>query len=213
MPALALGLPPLAAQAAPALAPRDPKSIADRFLTDEWMQTGIPHRIEEAKQASWFHVPAELANLILWGGVIVGAVLIAYALRDALPGWDRSRKLEADAEAATFAKAEQKLDGAKREADELAGEGRYGEAMHLLLLRAVAELRDKLKLTIADSLTAREIERRAPLEASGKGAFARMVRAVEQVLFGRADADEAAFRACRGDFEAFAESLAPGRRA
>jgi hypothetical protein len=96
---------------------------------------------------------------------------------------------------------------ARLEADDLARAGRYAEAMHVLLLRSLAELRDKLKVTFADSLTSREILRRAPLGELGRAAFAEIVRAVERVVFGGARADAAAYQACRESYEALRRSL------
>jgi hypothetical protein len=147
----------------------------------------------------------------LWTLVILGALAIAYALRNSLPAWDRTRRLESEDDGERkFGPAKPSLEGARREAEDLAREGRFDEAMHVLLLRAVSELRDTLKLTIADSLTAREIQRRAPLDERGKSAFGRMVHAVEHVLFGQEAADANAYDACRGDFETFASSLTLG---
>ena len=77
----------------------------------------------------------------------------------------------------------------------------------MLLLRAFAELRDELKVTFADSLTSREILRRAPLDDLARAAFAHIVYAVERVVFGEARADEAAYQTCRESYEALRGSL------
>ena len=196
---------------APAAAAPDPKSIAQKLIAAESMQTEIPNRLDTPDNSWGFHLPRSLAEAILWIAVIAGAIAIGYALRDNLPGWDRSRRLEEEGSEGDggLARATM-LAGARNEADALAAQGRYDEAMHVLLLRAVGELREKLRLSIADSLTAREIERRAPLDVSGKGAFSRIVRAVEHALFGREPADSSAYLACRADFDVFAASLASG---
>ena len=145
---------------------------------------------------SWnLHLPHSLSEFILW------ALVIHRRARDRLCAAQQLAGLGPHASAwAPKAKAEQSLgdgkpslEGARREAEDLAREGRFDEAMHVLLLRAVGELRDNLKLTIADSLTAREIERRAPLDERGKSAFGRMVHAVEHVVFGQAPADADAY--------------------
>jgi hypothetical protein len=189
-------------------------AIAQKLLRHENIQTEIPHRLDESRGPMLFHLPHTLGEFILWGAAIAGAVAIGYSVRDSLPGWDRSRQLTAEQTSDEASGSETPtLLGARDEADGLARNGRFDEAMHVLLLQAVAELRDKLKLSISDSLTAREIERRAPLDPSGKTAFGRMVRAVEHVVFGQEPVDERAYRACRADFELFAASLKSGARA
>ena len=166
--------------------PRDPGPVARALIEAERMKTEIPHRLDAPSDSLGLGIPRSLGEIILWAGVILGALLIGYALRDSLPGWDRSRRLQGERQSAEDdTAAAPTLHGARREAEGLAAAGRFDEAMHVLLLRAVAELRDTLKLTIADSLTAREIERRAPLDGGGKTAFGRMVHAVERVVFGQ----------------------------
>ena len=204
--ALAAGVVGASAAAAP-----NPKAIAQKLIAAQSMQTDIPNRLDAPDNFWGFHLPRSLGEAILWIAVIGGALAIGYALRDNLPGWDRSRRLEAEGSQGDVGLARvAMLAGARNEADALAAQGRYDEAMHVLLLRAVGELREKLRLSIADSLTAREIERRAPLDGSGKGAFSRIVRAVEHAVFGREPADSSAYLACRDDFDAFAASLAGG---
>ena len=189
----------------------DPKAIAQKLIAVQSMQTDIPNRLDAPDNSWGFHLPRSLGEAILWIAVIGGALAIGTALRDNLPGWDRSRRLEEEGSQGDGGLARvTMLAGARNEADALAAQGRYDEAMHVLLLRAVGELREKLRLSIADSLTAREIERRAPLDGSGKGALSRIVRAVEHAVFGREPADSNVYLACRADFDTFAESLAGG---
>jgi hypothetical protein len=158
-------------------------------------------------------ISPEVARVLLWGGVIFGVVVIVMAMRDALPSWDRSRRPESVARDESLGVAgRDSMAVARLEADDLARAGCYAEAMHVLLLRSLAELRDKLKVTFADSLTSREILGRAPLGELGRAAFAEIVRAVERVVFGEAPANEAAYQACRENYEALRDSLfTPGR--
>lgn len=162
----------------------------------------------DVDKAWTWKINPEIARVLLWGGVIFGAVVIVMAMHDALPGWDRSRRLESEARDESLGPSgRDPMAAARLEADDLARAGRYAEAMHMLLLRSLAELRDKLKVTFADSLTSREILRRAPLGEFGRSAFAEIVRAVERVVFGEARADEAAYQACRESYEALRRSL------
>jgi len=150
----------------------------------------------------------EIARILLWGGVIFGSVVIVLAMRDALPGWGRSRLLEPGAEDGILrAGGPDAMAEGRLQADELARVGAYAAAMHVLLLRSFAELRDQLKVTFADSLTSREILRLAPLDDLGRAAFSEIVHAVEGVVFGEARADETAYQACRESYEALRGSL------
>jgi Domain of unknown function (DUF4129) len=178
----------------------------ERAIARERIQRDMP-AADADKEWTW-RISPEVARVLLWGGVIFGVVVVVMAMREALPGWDRSRRLEAEAGRESLGAAgRDAMAAARLEADDLARAGRYAEAMHVLLLRSLAELRDKLKLTFADSLTSREILRRAPLGELGRAAFAEIVRAVERVVFGGARADEAAYRACRESYEALRRSL------
>lgn len=82
------------------------------------------------------------------------------------------------------------------EAERLAAAGRYGEAIHVILLRFLSELRHAANVTIADSSTSREILRNAAVPPSLRGGLATVVGAVELCHFGGRDADEKLFRHC-----------------
>lgn len=193
-----------AATATVAAPPPSPQSVVESVLSRESIQRDLP---APAEAPSPFKLNPELVRWLLRAGVMVGVVVIALSLRDSLPAWDRSRRLAA-AEDGPERRGREALAAARLEADELARAGWYGEAMHVLLLRAVAELRERLRVAFADSLTSREIARRAPLDERGRAAFGGIVGDVEAVVFGEFEADAAAYDACRDKFETLRESLA-----
>ena len=82
------------------------------------------------------------------------------------------------------------------EAERLAAAGRYGEAIHVILLRFLSELRHAAHVTITDSSTSREILRNGAVPPSLRGGLATVVGAVELCHFGGRDADEKLFRHC-----------------
>ena len=88
------------------------------------------------------------------------------------------------------------------EADELAAQGRYAEAAHLLLLRGVADVESGRPGRIRPSLTSREIAALADLPPEPRAAFALIAQAVERALFGGRPLDAAVWRACRQAYEA-----------
>jgi hypothetical protein len=83
------------------------------------------------------------------------------------------------------------------DAEQLAAAGRFSEAIHLVLLRLLAELRHLVDLSMADSLTSREILRRnAALPAATREALGVVIGAVELCHFGGRRGDATLFRHC-----------------
>jgi hypothetical protein len=68
----------------------------------------------------------------------------------------------------------------------LAGEGRYAEAVHALLLHAIRRLAARSPQPPPPSRTSRELVRLLPLAPRPRQAFAELVAAVERSLFGGA---------------------------
>lgn len=70
------------------------------------------------------------------------------------------------------------------EAERLAAEGRWSEAVHALLLISVRRLCARFSVPQASSRTSRELSRALPLQGEVREAFAGLVRTVEISLFG-----------------------------
>jgi hypothetical protein len=68
----------------------------------------------------------------------------------------------------------------------LAAEGRYMEAVHALLLAAIALLSRRFRLPLPPSRTSRELLRALPLQGAAREAFAGLVGTVERSWFGGA---------------------------
>lgn len=90
------------------------------------------------------------------------------------------------------------------DADALAAEGRFAEAVHLLLLRSINDIDGRLPNAVRPALTARDIAGLSRLPAAARPAFDRIARVVESSLFGGRPVDQAAFTDCRAAYEAFA---------
>lgn len=90
------------------------------------------------------------------------------------------------------------------DADALAAEGRFAEAVHLLLLRSINDIDGRLPNTVRPALTARDIAGLSRLPAAARPAFDKIARVVESSLFGGRPVDRAAFTDCRAAYEAFA---------
>jgi len=79
--------------------------------------------------------------------------------------------------------------------------------MHVLLLQSLSEMRKRLDLRFADSLTSREIMRRASVSKRARTALHDIVAAVERAYFGEHPAEAADYAACRTRFRTFSHAL------
>jgi hypothetical protein len=202
------------------------KAAADAAKTLD-LQLILP--LEASKPPRWFwswRLPDWLTDwrfrsldsfdsALFWLILLAIAALAVYALRDALPfgrprdGWQAADENGAQAGAQTPAEA-------ALTAEDLARQGRYAEAMHVLLLRSLAEMRRRMGEAFADSLTSREILRRASLSDEGRGALRDIVIRVEWTYFGEHPASLSDYAACRKSYDGFiaalnGESAAGGR--
>lgn len=90
------------------------------------------------------------------------------------------------------------------DADRLAGEGRFGEATHLLLQRSVRQISDARPDWLIPASTAREIAVLPMLPEAGRRAFATIAARVERSLFALRDLDAQDWAAARAAYAEFA---------
>jgi hypothetical protein len=90
----------------------------------------------------------------------------------------------------------------------LAGEHRYAEAIHVLLLRAIAHLGAQRTRPVPDSLTSREVMRDARMPEAARDALGDLILAVEISHFGDAEPDDSDYATCVERFNAFHGALA-----
>lgn len=83
----------------------------------------------------------------------------------------------------------------------LAREGRFEEAIHVLLEGALGYLHALTDFSLEPAFTSREVLARAPLESNTRGAFKDLVMTVEVSLFGGLPVDHADFERCERSFE------------
>jgi hypothetical protein len=196
--------------AKPDLAKPDFAAAAKGVVAALDLQTAFPNQAV-ASAVDSFRLDGSLARALLWVAVAVGAVVIALYLKDILPGGRMARRRRWDADGSDPQAAGPGGETqAQIDADELARLGRFVEAMHVLLLQALADMRRRLNVAIADSLTSREILRRASVSPTAKSALQEIVGAVERAYFGDHPADESDYSACRANFSAFVGALHGG---
>jgi hypothetical protein len=186
----------------PGLAPRtetqEPKSERPTELREP--ETGATDG-SDSRAAGFF-------RWLLWGGIILGVAVIGWSLRDSLPVISRSRKMIEPQQNPPPLAQSNRMGEVRLEADDLAQQGHYREAMHLLLLSSLNEIRQQLETSFAISLTSREILRRLQLPDIGRQSLTAIIRSVERTYFGGEDAGQSDYSDCRSNFETLKHSLA-----
>ncbi|MEM9667839.1 MAG: hypothetical protein AAF950_02865 [Pseudomonadota bacterium] len=90
------------------------------------------------------------------------------------------------------------------EADALAKQGRFSEAVHLLLFRSIQDIQTKRKERLPDAMTAREIGNLADLPDGPRSALSPIVRLVEFSFFGGRELRQEDWQTARSSYENFA---------
>jgi len=195
------------------------EAARDRVLGNNAYQTEKPQP-EEMPDLPDFTIPPWLVEALLWlfGALAIGAVLyllinLLLEIRGGRTAFWRSRNRPA--EAGEIVETPVVLDRETRErtleeADALAAEGRYAEAIHLLLLVALERLRRELGPKVAPALTSREVLQVAPVPEAVVAPLTRMVAISEIKHFGGRDAAAPDYQSCRRDFLHFSSGEPAG---
>jgi len=201
------GFVPLAAQT-PADIGRATRDLAGSLD----LQTEFPSAKPEPTESSDY-LSVEIVRVLLWIAVIAGAGVLAYFIHDVLPAFGLARRPRWDDAAEGAAGDGRGVDHMARvAADDLAAQGRFVEAMHVLLLQGLDEMRLRLDVRFADSLTSREIVVRSNAPADAKTALREIIHWVELAYFGDHPADRSDYDACRRSFLALGSALGAGGR-
>lgn len=171
----------------PVQRPSPPPSWLVDFL--KWLANGPIGRF-----FSWIgrHMPAApVVQVLLW---VLLAVLAAFLLwvivvRVREGEWRLPRRRKAVVTAAEPEEEAWAPDAAPvrawlKEADALAAEGRYAEAVHHLLFRSVEDIARRRPRLVRPALTSRELAAAEAVPAPARDLFAGIARLVERSLFG-----------------------------
>jgi hypothetical protein len=159
--------------------------------------------VESKKRASNFTLPTKLLLipaaifLILVSWSLIKHLIKAKALK--------INSTEKDTQASPDLAA---LDKIRHDADLLAKQGCYTEAMHALLLNTIEELKKQIQLTFPSSLTSREIVNNLGLTPQCAATMGQIVSKVELCWFGSQKPQEEDYLQCRTNFELFRGLLA-----
>lgn len=156
-----------------------PADLAREILESGSYQTELPLG---SLEPNWPDIPFELLELVFWVAVIgFGAFLLVWLIR-LLTG---KRAIGPELELAPSAPLKEHTRRPRLEAaEELAKQGRFGEATHELLLLTIAHLGRDLEQPPQPSDTSREILRALPLRGTARDNLRALVGRVEVFLFG-----------------------------
>jgi hypothetical protein len=172
------------------------------------LQTELPLKPEDLKDYRWkswsdiqLGLPSWPVTIVL---IILLTVLLLFLFRHHLPlGWkEKWDEMDGARKAPEAAPG-----GLAAAADDLARQERFVEAMHMLLLEALAEIRRRVTEPLADCLTSREVLRSAPLSNDGRSSLEDIVVRVEWSYFGEYPAGAADYTACRQSFDRLVDGL------
>lgn len=203
--------------AAQAQSPEQIKAATTSSVNKLNLQTELPlykptEKREDTHIFSWVAPLGDVWIYIILGGA---GVLLLFAFREQImtlisgrptfikkAGESGAEELTLEAGARTGAAA-----------DELASQGHYMEAMHMLLLRALTEMRQRIGEQFADSSTSREILRHARLSDPGRDSLRDIIARVEWSYFGEHPVAGTDYSACRASFDRFVIALDKERNA
>jgi len=156
-----------------------------------------------------FFPDAAYARLLLWTVIALGAAAVLWALYNRIRLGEWTLRLPRRTSVDDLAPEEEwRPDeaGARswlEEADLMAREGRFAEAIHHLLFRSIEDIANRRPALVRPALTSREIAGSSGIPERARSLFAAIARLVERSLFGGrtvAETDWSAARAAYADF-------------
>ncbi len=191
------------------------RDAVESVLADNRFQTELPNDAKSIEAEvdtgpRWrFELPdglSGLAKLLMWMLIAAGSVLVVIFVVNELASLRRRSRDGAQWAEDAIAKAERHAaePGSRTSleaADRLARNGQYAEALHMLLLDCIAQLRRlRFESLIAPSMTSRELASRLSLPEPSARALSSMVSAVELSHFGGRQPEEQDYANCRESY-------------
>lgn len=159
--------------------------------------------------ARFLRAIAPYLQYVFWIGVaLILALILFVVMREVAQRWGlisfRKKPAKAPEPVPAFRPSASRARALLEEADRLAAEGRYSEAVRVLLHRSIEDIERAYPITIGPAATSREIARLEPLSQNGRDVFGRIAQAVETSLFGGRPLDAQRFAECRAAYSSFA---------
>ena len=157
--------------------------------------------------AKAFEAAAPVLKYVFWGGLILGAALIAWfiardVVRIRLEKRGTPTNLKTGPE--PWRPSAQRAEALLSDADLLAEQGRFAEAVHLILVRSVDDFAGHRPGIVKPALTSRDLADLEAMPPQARSAFSQIAQVVERSLFGGREVDAQRFAACRQAYHDFA---------
>lgn len=209
-------------QAAASVPPIDSAQVDAAWKTiraDGSIQFDLPEKLPEPRDPppEWLEpVLRAIGNFVQWVGGgwqvilwvigIVIAIALLFALVPSLREWiaERLGRRRVVEEAPAWTPTETRARALLEDADALAAEGRFDEAVHLLLFRSIDDIVAWRGDVVRPADTSRDIARAEALPPHARGVFAGIVAAVERSLFGGRALGADDWQRARADYAGFA---------
>lgn len=196
------------------LPPTEPPPTTPEWLKSviEWLGDALKPVGDFVRWVSSFMPDAPYARILLWavliGGTAFMLVVLYRRLRTGewtLPRRRRARAAEPEAEEDWSPEAVSARLWLE-EADSLADQGHYADAVHCLLFRSIEDISRRRPDLVRPALTSREIGAASAIPERARQLFTRIARTVEHSLFGGRPVEPAQWSAAR---EAYADFALP----
>ena len=190
--------------------PQPPKPPAWLREVLHWLGEALEPVGRFLKWLGSFFPDAAYARFLLWAVIAVGAAVLLWALynrirfgewRLRLPRLATPIELSPEQE---WAPDEEGVRSWLDEADALAGEGRFAEAIRHLLFRSIEDIANRRPTLVRPALTSRELAAASAVPARARGLFAGIAGLVERSLFGGRPVDDRDWSEARQAYSDFA---------
>jgi hypothetical protein len=147
-------------------------------------------------------------EILFWGGVILvaGAIVFFFAREAIKARWPQRKQITDPRANVHWQPKAARARTLLADADRLAAEGRYAEAVHLLLFRSIDDIEEWRPHVLKPDLTSRDIGMLEILPPEARRTFQRIAETVEASFFGGGDVDARMFTECRHAYAGFALS-------
>lgn len=191
----------------------DPPPQPPQWLRDvmEWLNDALKPVGRFFDWLGQFLPDAPVARFIVWTLLALAAAALLYMIFDRLRHGDWRLPWKRRETALLLAEEEEEWrpeTGQARswleEADRLAAEGRFAEAIHHLLLRSIEDIASRRPRLVRPALTSRELAASDGFPAAARDLFARIAALVERTLFGGRDVGRSDWEVARTAYADFA---------
>ncbi|MGD8327525.1 MAG: hypothetical protein PVF65_11470 [Sphingomonadales bacterium] len=189
---------------------RDLPGVEVEDIVEVESQEDVPD--EESNRdfnAFWDSLSDLLKALFVAGAVILGVFFLWFIFRnvDALKGLFKKKDKPAQDQQVVDTKVVTSVQNRLADAQRLAAEGRFEEAVHFLLLHTIDDLKVQTDHHLPQSWTAREILRNSALLEAVIGPLDAIVQTVEKSFFGGSPIGKQGYDYCIAQYEAFILAL------